>query len=121
MCSQNSARPVTADILAANGVAASIPSHDVPSKPAQSNGNHGYVVITEHLPVDLPVSEAELAVIETCFGDILDTLFKAASGQGEGAGNRGQTCSGGSCDEHQPTAPGSKNEKTHRRGRVRTR
>ena len=31
--------------------------------------------------MDLPVSEAELAVIETCFGDILDTLFNAASGQ----------------------------------------
>jgi hypothetical protein len=35
----------------------------------------GYVVVAEHLPVDRPVSAAELAVIETWLGDILDELF----------------------------------------------
>jgi hypothetical protein len=81
-------------------------------------GNSGYEVILENLPADYPVSAAELAVIETYFGDILDALFKAASE--EAAGIRTQE-TGGSCHGHQPKAPGTNHGKTSRRGRVRAR
>ncbi len=36
---------------------------------------HGVAVIVEHLPADLPVLEAELAVLETYLGDIVDGIL----------------------------------------------
>ena len=112
MCSENPAWPVTADAPAANSTAAQ-------PKRTQADDNFGYEVIIENLPADYPVSAAELAVIETYFGDILDALFKAASE--EAAGIRAKECSGGSCHGHRPKAPGLNHGKTSRRGRVRTR
>ncbi len=36
---------------------------------------HGVAVIIENLPADLPVLEAELAVMETYLGDIVDGIL----------------------------------------------
>lgn len=35
---------------------------------------HDFVVIVENLPDDLPVLEAEIAVLETYLGDIVDEI-----------------------------------------------
>jgi hypothetical protein len=112
MRSENPAWTVNADTPAAK-------SADGWPERASTGGNSGYRLIVEDLPADHPVSAAELAVIETYLGDILDALFKAASE--EGAGVRAKECSGGSCQAHQPKAPVSNHGKTPRRGRVRAR
>jgi hypothetical protein len=113
MRSENPAHPVNADAVTANSAA-------VRPERAQA-GNSGYEVILENLPADYPVSAAELAVIETYFGDILDALFKAAAEEAGGAGIRAKDCSSGSCQAHKPKAPGLNHGKTSRRGRVRAR
>lgn len=113
MRSENLARPVNTDTPTAHGDAA---------RPERAQAdNSGYEVILENLPADYPVSAAELAVIETYFGDILDALFKAAAEEAGGAGIRAKDCSDGSCQAHQPKAPGLNHGKTSRRGRVRAR
>jgi hypothetical protein len=113
MRSENPCQPVNADFPAANS--------DARPMRAQADDNSGYRVVIENLAADYPVSTAELAVIETYFGDILDALFKAASAEGEGAGVRAKDCSDGLYREHKPKAPGLKHGKISGRGRVRSR
>lgn len=60
MRSEDPVWPGNTDVITANSSPASAPAHDTPPGLAQIARNFGYVVITENLPADLPVSDAEL-------------------------------------------------------------
>jgi len=65
------------------------PNREQPVENRQRCGaSDPFVVVTENLDADYPITSAELAAIETYLGDILDTLFEGTPGNFVTAGRK---------------------------------
>ena len=169
MRQKNPSPPLSADNIAANGTAAtSVPGRHVNSllaairatsclvaiskhrsQASQRSSPHkhtrhddDWVVVTENLPEDYPITSAELAVLETYLGGILDAVFAEIFGRNGTSGEgRHLSSSGASAGQqefglprserrlsgrdqqaslkHRGELPGTNHEKTDRRGKHR--
>ena len=122
MRQKNPVPPLSAVEIAANGTAAaSVSGRHVNSQHKHTPHDGDWVVVTENLPEDYPITSAELAVLETYLGGILDTvfagIFDGSRTGGEGRGRCGLSSSGAAAGQQK--LPGTNHAKTDRRGKHR--
>jgi hypothetical protein len=122
MRQKNPSPPLSAGNVAANGTAAtSVPGRHVNSQHKHTHHDGDWVVVTENLPEDYPITSAELAVLETYLGGILDAvfaeIFDGSGTGGEGRSRRGLSSSGAAVEQQK--LPGTNHAKTDRRGKHR--
>ena len=122
MRQKNPFPPLSAGNIAANGTAAtSVSGRHVNSQHKHTRHDGDWVVVTENLPEDYPITSAELAVLETYLGGILDAVFAEILGGGgtggEGQRRRGLSSSGAAAGQQK--LPGTNHAKTDGRGKHR--
>jgi hypothetical protein len=122
MRQKNSSPPLSAGNVAATGTAATpVSGSHVKSQHKHTRYDGDWIAVTENLPEDYPITSAELAVLETYLGGILDAvfaeIFDGSGTGGEGRSRRGLSSSGAAAEQQK--LPGTNHAKTDGRGKQR--